>query len=429
MTFAAGLLAVGLLKAGTGPDPDDVLKQALLKVLASATRAQNYTCVETVERRYFTRAFTSAPPGCPLVLDEWRDPPLALRLSSTDRLRLDVTVANGAEIFSWAGASRFEAGIETVVNAGPIGSGAFGSYLNTIMLRDVKQFRFESHNLVDGYDLMEYSFRVAKSDSHYFIKRGNSYDAAGYFGSIFLDPANGDLVRLRMETIDLSSGIGPCQSETTLQFSKAETGLPFLLPASARQRFADPNGGQVENHTNFSACREYRGESAITFNAPPGSLAGQGGKDAPAEHPPLPAGLSFTLELLDPIDTNSAAAGDLFRARLVQPLRDGKGRTLARAGTLVDGMLRRVQSVVSPPEVYVVLAPRTLWRGEQRVPLAAMRDWSKVVQASRDKRRPRVPILIPYPDEGAGGVFQFSGQTVVVPKGFRSDWRTVTRTR
>jgi len=425
MTSAAGLLALGLLQAGTGPDPGDVLRQALLKVRASANRAQDYTCVETVERRWYTRMAPVVPAGCPLVLDEWRDPPPGLRHSSTDRLRLDVTVAKGGEIYSWAGASRFESGIDTVGLAGPIGSGAFGSYLDTIFLTDVKRFQFEGHNLVDGYDLMEYSFRVAKSDSHYFQKAGNSRDAMGYFGSVFLDPANGDVVQLKVETIDQSAGTGPCQSETTLQFSKTETGLPFLLPGHARQRFVEPSGGQVENITNFSACREYRGESAITFDPPTGLFSGPAGKDVPSEHAPVQAGLSFTLELLEPIDTSSAAAGDLFHARLVRPLRDAKGRTLARAGALVDGILRRVQSVVSPQEVYVVLAPRTLRSGEQRVPLTAMRDWSKVVQASRDRRRLRVPILMPYPDEGPGGVFRFSGQHVVVPRGFHSDWRTV----
>jgi hypothetical protein len=100
-------------------------------------------------------------------------------------------------------------------------------------------------------------------------------------------------------------------------------------------------------------------------------------------------------------------------------LRDQKSRVLAPGGSIVEGRLRRVESIVSPKQVYVALAPGTLWIGNERVALAATRDWTKVSHGTP------VSFLLPMPGEEPSGVFPFPGQHVVVPAGFRSDWRTV----
>ncbi len=51
-----------------------------------------------------------------------------------DRLRLDVAVSEGNEIFSWHGGSKFSsAGVNGVVKSGPISSGSFVGYLRNIL--------------------------------------------------------------------------------------------------------------------------------------------------------------------------------------------------------------------------------------------------------------------------------------------------------
>jgi len=418
------------MQAGTGYDPDEVLQQVRAQVLASSKRAPGYTCVETIERKYFRPVTTTRSHACPTVVGEWRDPALApeLRLASTDRLRLDVTMMRQSEIYSWVGASRFDAGIDTVVREGPVGSGAFDALLDMIFRTDVKQFRFEGHKPVAESDLLEYSFRVAQRDSHYWVKTHDSWVASGYSGSIFVEPRSGGVVRLRVEIDDPPLATGICQTAATLDFGTAPTGAaPFLLPAETRQEFLYPGGIEAENTMDFAACREYRGESAISFGPPASGLTGETGKNVEAQSTGkilrVDAGLAFTLELLERIDTDVAAAGDGFRARLAGALRDKKHKTLAPAGSIVEGRLRRVQSFVSPPQVYLVLAPAALWAGDERVPLAAIRDWS--VQRALTGNPGGMKVLLPYREEGPAGVFRLPEQHVMVPAGFRSDWRTV----
>ena len=410
-------MALGLLYAADR-DPSALFSDARAKMLASANRAIEYTCVQTVERKFYQSFAGTAHETCPLMLTDAQDPAKAwnLRLTSTDRLRLDVTVAKLGEIFSWAGESRFEdRGIDTVVRDGPIGSGSFASFLNMILWHDVQEFRYDGHRLSDGRDLMEYSFRVAQADSRYYhVKFRQDWEATGYFGSIFLEPGSGNVVRLHLETV--RPDIGPsCQTASTLDFSTNEdAALPFVLPKRARQVFLTLDGNETENISTFSNCREYRGESTIKFEAPSETEANRSPSQNRVE---VAAGTSFSLALLDPIDSNAAAAGDSFRATLRGTLRDTRKRVIGKTGDVVSGRIRRVQMNVWPRAVYLVLAPTELQTGEERIELAADAETSRGGKGTQ--------VMIPRVGEGHGGVFEFRGANVVVPAGFESAWRTV----
>jgi len=410
-----GLLALKLLNAADR-DPATVWKEAAARVAANSSRAMDYTCVQTVERHYY-RAVAARPQSCPPVSREFRDPrqSAALQLFSTDRLRLDVTLVQAGELYSWVGASRFEdEGIVSVVNQGPIGSGSFGAFLNLIFWRDAKQFNFEGQKLVDGRDVMEFSFGVAREDSHYRLKTTRSWDYIGYYGKVFVDPANGEVVRLFVETVNPDAAGGICPTSSLMDFSMVQIGATrLLLPIHARQLFAYGDGEEIENTTNFANCREYRGESTIRFDAPAESSPDVVKKTVRS---PVASGLPFTLTLLDPINSESAAAGDLFRAKLGGTLRDRNQRMVARSGSIVEGRLRTVQINPRPPVVYLVLAPTAVLVGNERVALAANRDW-KV-------SRKEAEFYVPHPGVGPAGWFVIKGNNAVMPRGFRSNWRT-----
>jgi hypothetical protein len=70
-------------------------------------RLLDYTCVQTVDRRYFVRSKPEEPrPCCDQMSAEARKKSYSLRLTPTDRLHLDIKVSGGTEIGSWAGANR-----------------------------------------------------------------------------------------------------------------------------------------------------------------------------------------------------------------------------------------------------------------------------------------------------------------------------------
>ena len=199
----------------------------------------------------------------------------------------------------------------------------------------------------------------------------------------------------------------------------------FLLPRQARQRFVSPTGEEAENITEFTACREYRGESTVSFFRAPEPLAAGRTRKAPATPPALPVGSRLWFELTTPIQSDTAAAGDAFAGKLVEPLRGAMYQVLAPKGTVVAGHLMRVQSFRMPPEVVVVLRPESIEIKGSKVPLTAVPDWQRVLAERRRNVSKGMEIIVPLQGEENSGGFRFSGEHVLVPKGFQSPWRTV----
>lgn len=299
-----------------------------------------------------------------------------------------------------------------------MGSGAFGAFLTVVFQEDQAKFSFERNIVADGRSLLEYSFQVRREDSHYKVKlKDGSWIYTAYGGRFQVDPETEDVVRLSVETSELPPATDQCSRSAT---------RPSFCPPHARQRFVYLDGEETENTTTFANCREYRGESTITYEEEPALAVPRKTRSAPARPPDVPSGLHFTMELTAPIPTSTAAAGDSFAGRLVSPLRDAKQNILARAGSVVAGRVIRVESYHLPSaEVIVGLSPESLEIGGSKVPLTAARDYTSELEA-RIRGRRTTPVVLPRPRPGEerAGLFRFAGNGVVVAKGFRSEWQT-----
>src|SRR5580704_548741 len=129
---ALALLVLSTAGLGRAQDSSEVLARAREKLLGSIHSLPRYTCIETIDREYFSQlkpralSLTEAPaPSCKQLMPRTVD---QLPLFLTDRLRLEVAVIDGKEVFSWPGASEFERYVGDVVD-GPFGTGAFGTHL------------------------------------------------------------------------------------------------------------------------------------------------------------------------------------------------------------------------------------------------------------------------------------------------------------
>jgi hypothetical protein len=418
-----------VLAFGAEYDPLEVLRRATGKVLASAKEIPNYTCVETVSRDYLEPAAASLPRACSVLLEQrqFPTPDLVLRLYSTDRLRLDVTMTRKGEIYSWSGASRFDdATVDHVVRSGPFGTGGFGGFLAVVFETDVKKFNFQRSITAEDRTLMEYSFQVAQTDSHYTMKADNSWLRVAYSGTFQVDAETTDVVRMTITTGDVPPATGVCRSTTAMDLTRVQIGGgQFLLPRQTRQRFISPNAEETENTARFTNCREFRGESTVRFSPDSEAATNEHGQDASAKVLSLPIDLAFSFELTTSIPTDTAAAGDAFSAKLAAALHDDRGKLLAPKGAVVEGHLLRVQSFFRPPEVVVVLKPEAVWIRSARVPLSVERDWRRMMAEGRKKGKKSLEILLPLRGEDNSGAFRFPGEHVTVPTGFRSEWRTV----
>jgi hypothetical protein len=344
------------------------------------------------------------------------------RLVSTDRLRLEVTVAERGEIFSWAAASRFEdASIDRVVTSGAIGSGIFSGFLDAVF--HASKLTFLRTVNVGGRNLMEYSFQVAEADSPYRVKlvlAGNDWAKTAFSGTVGIDSESADVVSLTAQTAELPPAAGSCRTLTSIDFGKVDVGgFQLVLPKVARQRFLNRDRQETENTVTFSGCREYHAESTITFDDPD-----QGTKPSTQEKselPVVPTDLRFTLELTTPIDFNSAAAGDSFTAKLAAPLVDASGKRLAPKGTEVRGRLMRVEFRVSSADVVLMLKPEIIEIPGAPARLIASRDGP----GEDDRKQQHREVLFRRPGEEDSGGFIFKSAAAGVPRGFRSAWRTL----
>jgi hypothetical protein len=409
--------------AAAEPDPAEVLKVATAKVLLSIQRIPNYTCVQTVNRNYFRAAKDHSPSVCSPSSD-LSAPPAHDRLVAADRLRLEVTMTDQGELFSFAGAPNFDdSGIGDVVSSGSIGSGMFAGFLNSAFQDHGGKLTSLRNLVVEGRHLLEYSFHVSEADSNYRIFERTQRFAAktAYSGTVQIDPETAGVVRLTVHTAVLPPAAGSCRTLTSIDFGNVKLAdAQFSLPTLARQRFVYANGEETDNTITFAGCREYHAEANLTFDDP--NRPANQNPDPKPKVRSLPPDLRFTLELTQPIRADTAAAGDPFTARLAGPLISWSGKTmvtLAPKGTVVKGRLMRVEFRIPDDQLVLMLKPETLEIPGATARLRATRDF----EGSNTSHNEEIPLR--QPNEVDSGGFIFRGIHTVIPKGLRSDWHTL----
>ena len=135
---AIGLIAI----AAFAQDPFETLQRARDKMLAEIPTRPRYTCVETIDRSYFSRrSLLASPPSCERLSADRKAGRAKLRLDATDRLRVEVAVTQGTEIYSWTRPGSFSYSLEQILQFGPTGTGAFAAHLIDIFSNPSVRFQ------------------------------------------------------------------------------------------------------------------------------------------------------------------------------------------------------------------------------------------------------------------------------------------------
>ena len=430
MRALAALLCALSACAAADDDPVEVLARVRDKVLAHAEHIPNHTCVETIVRNRFTSA-TAPPHSCDDVLGRRKraGEGTLITLASTDRLRLDVAIADSREIYSWAGAAKFEEKeIDEIVPAGAIGTGPFAATLLGIFNARDPRFAFEGETTVDGRRMMEFSFEITQEQSNYKVRAGKVWLVTGYTGTLLVDPARSELVRLSVRTEELGRATGICEVTSTLEYGMVQLGTEeYLLPKVTRERFIEQDGAEDENRITFSACREFRGQSTVTFGGQPAGREKQDGNAVPG--PVLPAGLPVAVDMVSQLSDESAA-GDRIEGRLVQPIVGFDKQVLVPAGATLQGRLVRVEAAHGKTgTVTIVLRWETMEIHGEQVPVYFAPD--------RRNTGPGIPVkdglqqrvqrfILPRAGEERYAAYQFQGEHLVVRNPLRSLWLTLS---
>jgi len=350
--------ATGLGGQSTG-DPDEALREVRAKLHRLTQRLPRYTCVQTVERRYFRLKNDKAhASSCDQVMGDRASGRTKLQLYATDRLRLDVAVADGHEIASWAGAGKFDArSVDEIVGEGPTATGAFGLHLVDVFDNAGVHFEHLGEKTVGGRSVFEYRFTVPIDASNYKVRGGTNWHFTDYDGTFQIDSQTFDLERLSIRTDELPPDTGMCEARSALEYQHLKIGEgDFLLPRESRLEIVQTDARETANITTFASCREYHAESTLRFEEEP-SVGGGEGKAATGSAPlVLPAGLEVSMALTAPIDTSTAAAGDPVTARVTRAVHDPKAKgILIPAGSLARGRITRMRHRVGGPDDFVIL--------------------------------------------------------------------------
>ncbi|MGA8029186.1 MAG: hypothetical protein WB992_18755 [Bryobacteraceae bacterium] len=401
-------------------DPQVLLDQARLKVSSTVQHAPRYTCMETIERYWYVNR-RSVRPGC----DTDRPPQINDRdLVRTDRLRLDVAVGSGQEMFSWHGQKSFQTEeIDQLITAGPISSGTYFSFLSSIFLEGVAKIDFRGVKNEAGKQLAAFGYSVPISESKFETRTDSGKDVMGYHGEFFVDRSTGELERLSILTDDMPESAQVCSFNSEARYGTTRlNGAEFQLPINVVMDILHLNREQTRTVTQYRECRQFVGESVLRFDNAPAETA----RTDPRPARTLPAGLQLQIRITSAMNPTTAWAGDPLQGELAADVFDEHGTVLAPRGTPVEGRLLRVETWVRPAHFYTVALQFRGMRVEGEDYKLDLKSTMEPLSSDREQPPVRRRIQLsnpPISDDPAACRFRLSDRQVNL-KGVITYWIT-----
>jgi hypothetical protein len=393
------------------PDVTSSVARMASAVRDNVRRLPNYTCTTTIERSL-------------------RDPK-TLKLIPTDRIRLEVALVGNRELYAWPGSRNFEERpIRDLVPGGAIGTGEFASFLESVVLSGAARIEYAGLEQLDGRPVHHFTYSMPRALSSYEIRFLHTAGIVGYDGSIWSDAGNLDPRRLEIIIRDIPAGLPLTAGRHVIDYARQNVaGGQFLLPSTVDSSFT-VEGRELDNHTSFSDCREFRVESAISF--------GERLAEAPAA-PPAPAALPDNI-LIDSaleteVDSARVAIGDPFVAQVTNAVHHD-GEILVPKGARIHGRIVAIQRTDHPyPCVELVLRADWIEFGGREGKLVA----EQALRSRPERPAQRTAMLgqvTQMPDSacrlptvtGAAMLFVHSDR-FHLPDGFPITWRTVNATK
>ncbi|MBM3747993.1 MAG: hypothetical protein FJW34_19585 [Acidobacteria bacterium] len=400
------LVSAVALEGQLSPTSEQLLQRIRDKMAEHLARLPDYTCRLTIERTV--------------------RPPASRRFRPYDTLRMEVAYVGGKELYSWPGAGRFEdKRIDQVVEGGATSSGGFALHAWVIFRTSDPTFTRVETELRDRRATLRCDFEVPRRRSHFMIRSGKQSAMAGYHGSFWVDAETLEPLRLEVTTDDIPPQLEVAKSANIITYGPARLGDGnFVLPLSSELVMHETSGAVIRNQTRLDACRQYLGESAISFGET---------VPAPAEARALtavrlPPDLALEVTLASPLDVSRAAIGDPVTATVNANVRSD-GAVLVRKGAALRGRIARldVQSSRAGAVAAVGFLFHTLEFGNARAEFTGVLEeaWSALPASGSGRLQVLAassPELRPRPGEG---VILLRASSLRPVPGLRMRWRTL----
>ncbi len=263
------------------------------------SKIPDYTCLQTIERS--------------------RRLPRTRRFQLLDTLRLEVALVNGRELFAWPGAGRFDDREIGQFVGGTIGNGNFALHARSVFFGHVPRYEYAGEVTVDDKRAHRYNFFIPRFQSGFTLRVEKLQGVAGYHGYFEVEAQSFDLLTLAIETDDIPEHLPIAGAKDTMRYARALIGeKEFLLPKSSELILTDMEGNENRNRVTFTGCRQYTGESVITFADPPPTSETPPPPPTPVVPVTLPEGLYLTVVNDTPVRFDTAAIGDPVKERQAQ---------------------------------------------------------------------------------------------------------------
>ena len=388
------------------------MKQNLLQV-------PNYTCLQTIERE--------------------RREARAKKFHPLDVIRLEVAEVDNKELFAWPGERRFEEkSLSSIASNGAMSNGIFTLHARALFIADVATFNYAGEETIGERRLARYDFRQPDFLSGYRIRVAGLQAIVGWHGSFWADAETFDVFRIRVEADNIPVDLGLAAAITTIDYQRARIGSSdALLPERGEMILSELAGGESRNRTEFTRCRQYSTESAISYAAadqPPPAISPTPVPRVNAEIE-LPAGVLLSTRLEVPVDSADAAVGDAVRAIVDADVRQN-GELLVPKGAVVTGRLRRMERKIVPVPHFILGVEFTDIEFSQRraritlelQELGRIFGLEQVLTLThaqgRGSRGTVIETIHADPQPGVGTFFM-KGDRFRLPRGLRMVWKTV----
>ena len=329
------MLLLAGLSAQKGLPPEVIaLARVKQKVETRLSRLPDFTCLETIQR--WTRPADSKP------------------FKPVDTVRLEVAHVGEQEVYSWPGAGSFsDRNPGDIIGSGMTATGEFGDHLRSVFLGGSTTFTYAGEESLGGRRVLRWNYRVAPFEANWILRIGGATGAAVPGGSFWVDPETFDILRLEAKAEMIPPHVPASDIRTRIDYAKvAILGADVWLPESAELLLTDRFGQQDRNVVQFSHCRQYTGQSVVTFEETSPAQAEKAVTGATEFQ--LPIGLSLALELETEVDSERARVGDPIVARVAADARAGRTNLVIPKGALVKGRIRRLEKESAPVPHWIV---------------------------------------------------------------------------
>src|ERR1035437_4212038 len=184
MRWSVSALVLLLAVAGQARQDEESRRALLSRVMGTMrhalARMPDFTCTESITR--------SIGDGTPL------------RVTTLERLRVQVAIIGGKELFSWPGAAPF--GHDThhdIVGGGLAGTGDFAGFSREVFASDTTLFTTGEEEVRAEKRTVRYDYAVPRQASGYELKSGTNSAIVDYGGSFWVDAATERVPTLKVE--------------------------------------------------------------------------------------------------------------------------------------------------------------------------------------------------------------------------------------